>query len=65
MRFKHNSALLINKGFYNRYAADIWMWIIFFEWIQKCIIYYDKYVFFTVYSNDNKKIKTIQEKTLK
>ena len=43
MRFQHNSALLLNRGFYNRYAADIWMWIIFFEWAQKCIIiYYDK-----------------------
>ena len=32
--------IFINKGFYNRYAADIWMWMIFFEWVQKCTIYF-------------------------
>ena len=36
MRLKHNHAFLINKGFYNRYIADIWMWMIFFEWINNC-----------------------------
>ncbi len=28
---------LLVKGYYNRFAAEIWMWIIFFEWIFKCI----------------------------
>ncbi len=37
-RLKHNSAFL-NKGFYNRYVADIWMWMIFLEWVQKSTIY--------------------------
>ncbi len=39
MNYRHR-ALFINKGFYNRYVADIWMWMIFFEWIQKCITHY-------------------------
>lgn len=35
---KHLNEKLINsllvKGFYNRFAAEIWMWMIFFEWIN-------------------------------
>lgn len=34
------SRLFVNKGFYNRYVADVWMWMIFFEWAQKCISHY-------------------------
>ena len=33
-----NDEILINsllvKGFYNRFAAEVWMWMIFFEWIN-------------------------------
>ncbi len=33
---KHNPSFILKKGFYNRYVADIWMWMIFFEWIYNC-----------------------------
>jgi hypothetical protein len=33
-----NDEILINsllvKGFYNRFAAEVWMWMIFLEWIN-------------------------------
>lgn len=37
MGLKLNIDKLLVKGYYNRFAAEIWMWVIFFEWIFKCI----------------------------
>ncbi len=34
----HNQSFFVNKGFYNKYAADIWMWMIFLEWIYNCFV---------------------------
>ena len=38
MKLRHNNTFFLYKGFYNRYVADIWMWMIFLEWVQKCTI---------------------------
>jgi len=35
-KFVINDKLLV-KGYYNRFVAEIWMWIIFFEWIIKSL----------------------------
>jgi hypothetical protein len=35
-KFVFNDKLLI-KGYYNRFVAEIWMWVIFFEWIFRLI----------------------------
>ncbi len=37
-----NHAFFVNKGFYNRYASDIWRWMLFIEWVQKCFFTGDK-----------------------
>lgn len=44
---------LFKKGFYNRAAGELWLWMIFCEWI-----YNIRHIFFTTYSkiNDNSAI---------
>ena len=37
MDLKLNIDNLLVKGYYNRFASEIWMWVIFFEWIFKLI----------------------------
>ena len=27
---------MINRGFYNRYIGEAWLWMIFVEWIYTC-----------------------------
>jgi len=29
----------INKGFYNRYIGELWLWMIFFEWIYNIYLF--------------------------
>lgn len=42
------------EGFYNRAVGELWLWMIFCEWI-----YNVRHIFFTTYSkiNDNEKKK--------
>ena len=42
------SNLSLSKGFYSRLTSELWLWIIFCEWI-----YNSRHIFFTVYINDN------------
>ncbi len=42
------NAALLNKGFYNRGVGELWMWMIFCEWI-----YNIRHIFFTTYSKIN------------
>ncbi len=42
------SNLYFNKGFYSRITSELWLWIIFCEWI-----YNSRHIFFTIYINDN------------
>ena len=49
-RYNNSSlnSLSFSKGFYNRLTSELWLWIIFCEWI-----YNSRHIFFTVYTNDN------------
>ncbi len=42
------SNLSLSKGFYSRITSELWLWIIFCEWI-----YNSRHIFFTLYINDN------------
>ncbi len=45
---RFNKGALLNKGFYNRAVGELWMWMIFCEWI-----YNIRHIFFTTYSKIN------------
>ena len=29
---------LLKAGFYNRYACELWLWLIFIEWVYNTLI---------------------------